>query len=311
LAPKQRTKNKKIVMTIQTAWQWGYKNLQKKSTSASLDTEVLLSFVIKKPKEFLYTHPEKKITARQFKKINQKIKLRSKNWPIAYLISRQGFYGLDFLVDKNVLIPRPETELIVEEAIKTIKAAEENKQKIILIDIGTGSGCIPITIGKKIHSHFSSSSASGKKSVLKILATDISSPALKIARHNAQKHKIKIQFLKRNLLGGFLNSPILNSQSTLIITANLPYLTAKQMREKTIQKEPRQALFGGKDGLYYYQQLLEQLNKIKPAQAIVFLEIDPAQNKKIQSLIKKILPGTQVEIKKDLAKKDRLVIIKI
>lgn len=279
-------------MIISEALHWGYQNLQKKSTSANLDTEVLLSFIIKKPKEFLYTHPEKKITAGQFKKFNQNIRRRAQNWPLAYLTGHKEFFGLDFLVDKNVLIPRPETELMAEEAIKTIKTSE---QKNILIDVGTGSGCLPIAIGKNIFSY------------LKILAVDISSPALKIAHRNTQKHKIKIQFLKSNLLQKFLSSAILNSKLPLIITANLPYLTSKQMKEKTIQKEPRQALFGGQDGLYYYQQLLEQIKKINPSQAIIFLEIDPAQNKKIQSLIKKILPGTPVEIKKDLAGKERVV----
>lgn len=286
-------------MTISESLQWGYKNLRKKSASAGLDAEVLLAFVLNKNKEFLYTFPERKLSKQQLKKFKKIISQKIRGVPVAYLVGHKEFYGLDFIVNKNVLIPRPETELIVDEVLKKIIT---NSNKNILIDIGTGSGCIPVAISQHIKNN------RGKNL---FFATDTSSSALKIARRNARRHQVKIHLLKGNILQPFIKQWKSSATTSLIITANLPYLTTEQMKEKTIKFEPRQALHGGKDGLDLYLKLLQQIKKMNPPTADIFLEIDPAQSKKISSLIKKILPKTRVEIKKDLARKDRLVTIKI
>ncbi|MFH1226121.1 MAG: HemK/PrmC family methyltransferase, partial [bacterium] len=116
-----------------------------KIDSAFLDADILLAFTLKKPKEFLYSYPEKKLTKNQLAKFNQLINRRAKREPVAYLINRKEFYGLDFYVDKNVLIPRPLTETLVEEIIKKVK-----NKKVVIADIGTGSGCIAITLKKHL-----------------------------------------------------------------------------------------------------------------------------------------------------------------
>ncbi|MCX6778734.1 MAG: peptide chain release factor N(5)-glutamine methyltransferase [Candidatus Magasanikbacteria bacterium] len=291
-------------MDISKSLSWGYQKLKKKSTSAILDSEVLLAMILKKSKEFLYTYPEHNLTATQLTKFKKLINQRAKGAPIAYLLGYKEFFGLNFIVNKNVLIPRPDTELLVEEVTGQIKKTEGNK-KIILIDAGTGSGCIPVVIGKR-----SFDSVLRTPLRMTILATDISASALTVARHNAQKNKVKIKFFQGNLLEPLSKILYKNSKAQIFITANLPYLTTKQMKEKTIQKEPRLALYGGKDGLELYQKLLQQIQNLKLTPATIFLEIDPSQKQKILTLIKKILPNAKAEIKKDLAKKNRLVIIK-
>jgi len=270
-----------------------------KNLSSHLDAEVLLCFVIKKEKEFLYTHPEYQLTKKQTTEYTKLLKRRSKNEPIAYLVGHKEFYGLDFIVNKNVLIPRPDTEIMIEEVLKKINSLNT---KFNLIDIGTGSGCIPITIA-----HLSKDNKN-----IKIFASDISTSAIKIANQNAKNNKVKINFLKGNLLTSVLKNEILDTQIPLIITANLPYLTAKQIKkEQSIQQEPYLALYGGTNGLVLYKKLLDQIKKLSLKQAIpfIFLEIDPSQTIKIQKLIKKILPLGSVEIKKDFGNKNRLVII--
>jgi len=308
-------------MTINQSLNWAIKELKKaKINSAVLDAEVLFGFSIKKPKEFLFAHPDYKLKTHELKNIKKYIARRKKHEPIAYIIGTKEFYGLNFLVDKNTLIPRPETEMMVENAIK-IATTEiqksrntEKKARINLIDVGTGSGCIPISILKQ--------------SPVKITTTaiDYSAKALKIARKNSAKHKVKIKFLKGDLLLPIKKLPT----GEIVITANLPYISESQYKKLSpeIKKyEPKSALIAGKDGLDYYRELLANLSLffLTPPNLpfkkmggerhgndiTILLEIDPSQSTKIKETINKIFPDAKVEIQKDLAKRDRLVIIKI
>ncbi len=276
------------------------------------EVEILLAHILQKPREFVLAHPEQKIIKTKKQKIIKIIKERSKGVPMAYLTGHKEFFGLDFLVNKNVLIPRPDTELMVEEVLKEIKTT--NYRLLTIVDIGTGSGCIPISITKTLHN---SSPYKGEVGGgFAVFAIDISPQALTVARKNARLNKTKIKFLQGNLLEPFSKSYKLKAKSyQLIITANLPYLTPKQIKqESSIQHEPRLALVAGLDGLKYYRKLLKQIRLLTidyRLSTIVYLEIDPSQTSSIKSLIKKTLPQAKIEIKKDLAKKDRLVIIKI
>lgn len=279
---------------------WAIKELKKaKIDSAALDAEVLLSFVLKKDKTFLFSNSEKKLTNRQLEKFKKLILRRRKFEPIAYIINNKEFYGLDFYVDKNVLIPRPETELMVEESIKIIG---NSKRRIILIDVGTGSGCVLISILRQIPDFAGMA-----------WGIDFSRGALKIARKNAQKYGVlgRTQFVYSNLLENIK----FKKNKKYIITANLPYLTNNQYEKlpSEIKKyEPKSALIGGKDGSDYYQKLFLSLASAELTRgSIILLEIDPSQKKSIKKFIKKYFPKTRIEIKKDLARRDRLVIIKL
>ena len=286
---------------------------QKYSSTPSLDLDLLLSHTLKKPKEFLFAHPEHTLSLWEKIKFRHLLHLYKRGVPIAYITHYKEFFGLNFYVNKHTLVPRPDTEIMVEEAIKKIKDQKSNIKDMILIDVGTGSGCIPISIIKTL-----------KQGNIKAIATDISKPALQVAQKNAERHGVEIKFLHGNLLepilehpptpleGGFSKFQIPNS---ITITANLPYLTQEQFQnEPSIQHEPYSALVAEEQGLKPYKELLAQIKQLLATcnlQLAAFFEIDPSQTTLIISEIKKSLPAAQVQVVPDLAGRDRVVCFKI
>lgn len=262
-----------------------------------LDWTILVSYTINQPKEFVYTHREFCLNLRQQFKLWRLIKKYKQGHPIAYLVGHKEFYNLNFLVNKHTLIPRPDTEIMVSEAIEIIN----NNPQITLIDIGTGSGCIPIAILKNI------------KNKISTIATDISNKTLVVAQKNATTHLVKINFRTGNLF-----SPIKQNNTTtnnLIITANLPYLTYEQTNnEKSIKKEPYSAIYGGNNGLDLYRQLIDQIiiffKSNRPQKIFLLLEIDPKQASEIKQIIIEKISNAEIKIRQDLAGLDRLVVIK-
>ncbi|MDD5289654.1 MAG: peptide chain release factor N(5)-glutamine methyltransferase [Patescibacteria group bacterium] len=285
-------------------------------------------------KSLLYAHPELELTKSQEKKYKKFIARRSKNEPVAYILGQKEFFGLDFWVNKNVLIPRPETEMMVEEVInqltinnKQSRVLGTKKQKIIIIDVGTGSGCLIISILKNLL-------VANCWLLIDAVATDISERALAVAKKNARLHGLtkKIRFIKSDLLNFLLSSrgPIksdrwdleipsapsgLQNDMKIIVTANLPYLPEKIYRRnyQGLKFEPRTALVAKNNGLFLYEKLLKQIKQltINNKQLTIFLEILPFQKPLLEKLIKKHLPKANVKFKKDLAKKWRVAVIKI
>lgn len=294
-----------------------FSDVLKTSPLPRLETEVLMAFLLKKNREFLLTYPETKITTALFKRYQILTQKRLAGWSIAVLIGEKEFYGRKFAVDKNVLIPRPETELIVEEILDVIETQPADSN-LFLADIGTGSGAIIVSLASEIFQQ-------DRKRFAKIVwrGVDISAAALKIALGNSilYKQSKNIKFLSGNLLEPLVNRKDLNYllNDNLIIAANLPYLTSKQVAaSSSIKKEPRLALIAGQDGLKYYRQLFRQVGVIyrdreaNPRRSIViFCEIDSSQAKSITVLAKKILPRSEVVIKKDLAGRKRLAIVSL
>lgn len=239
------------------------------------EAEILLSYILKKPREFLLAHPEFEARRSQVMCYELCVTRRIKGEPIAYLAGHKEFYGLDFFVNKNVLIPRPETEMMVEEAFHIT----HNSKPVTFIDIGTGSGCVIISLCKQLLSCGCPQLRSAR-----FFGIDISKPALAVALKNAKLHGVnkRIKFLYGDLLklilkncGGrvlcgktlleqnpkhlkYLNNP----KYPIIITANLPYLTPAQVKNSpSIQYEPRLALTAGPDGLKYYRRLFKQIKR--------------------------------------------------
>jgi release factor glutamine methyltransferase len=195
------------------------------------------------------------------------------------------FYKLKFKLTPDVLIPRPETELLVDEVLKL----KPNS----VVDVGTGSGCIAISIAKN--------------SQIKVIAVDISEKALKVAEQNAKFQKVEDQiiFLQSDLLS-FLN----NLSKFDVIVANLPYIpTARLMHIDPLvsQFEPTQALDGGVDGFEVYRKLFSQMREKNITPKVLVAEIDEEQGEVALAEARKYFPQAQVEIKKDLAKKDRFL----
>ena len=233
-------------ISIQQALNSASKKFKKnKIKSAHLDAEILLSFILKKDKAFLYQRPDHKLTPNQLSHFQRLIVRRAKGEPIAYLTQHKEFYGLYFMVNKHVLIPRPETELLVSQVLK-------NKKIKRLAEIGTGCGCIAISLAKN-------------NPDLKIYATEISASALDVAKKNSFFHKTnkKIIFKKGNLL-----QPLKGLEFDAIV-ANLPYLKKNYHKSKRtaenigLDYEPPGALYAGPTGLELYQNLFQQIQKIQ------------------------------------------------
>lgn len=281
---------------------------QTKIDYPELEAELILAQVLKKSREFVLAHPELQLSKFQENDLSKMVKRRIDGEPLAYLLGYKEFYGLNFKVNKNILVPRPETELMVDEVLKQVGTKKHQAQNCIFIDVGTGSGAIIISLFKNLPLDFQANSH--------FFGLDISRSALNIAIKNAEYNqlKFKIKFLQSNLITKILNSKLqTNEKSCIFILANLPYLTQKQIKNSpSIQKEPLLALNGGKNGLEYYHKLLKQLKllnqKYFQTKIKFFLEISPEQDEKIKQLIMKNEFKQKVEIKKDLAKKKRLVI---
>ena len=209
------------------------------------------------------------------------IKKRSSGFPLQYITQEVNFYKSKFYVDNNVLIPRPETEILIEECLDFIK--KNNIQNPKIIDIGTGSGAIAISIAKEI-----------PKS--KIFAVDISKKAIEIAKNNAKNHDVKINFVEGNLFGG------IDSNFDVVIS-NPPYIMSEKIKnlQKEVLHEPILALDGGKDGVSVISKIIRQsLNKINTANPSgIFIEIDPQILKPLEKILFELCKDFQVNIKND------------
>lgn len=261
-----------------------------KVPSAELDAEILLAHAVSKNRTKLYSDSDLPLTESQRKVFNDLLARRASREPVAYLVGEREFYGLPFYISRQVLIPRPETERLVEIALKRLE--EMGTARPRLADIGTGSGAIAIAI------------ASNDKKV-KVTALDLSPEALKLARRNAKRHKVfqSISFKRSDLLseaGGPFD----------LIVANLPYLTNRQITDlpnDIKEYEPRLALAGGPDGLHIYERLLGQLQNATHEASIVLCEIGPNLKTGFEQLVKCLLPQeTRVRFYDDLAGRTRV-----
>lgn len=228
-------------------------------TTAHLDALVLAELASGQDRASLLANPESRISNPEFEKL---IKQRATRVPVAHLTGTKEFYGLEFIVSPNVLSPRPESEKIVELAIKHAPRGSR------LIDVGTGCGALAIAIGKH-------------RPDLKVTATDISPAALKIAQSNVQRLRADIRLIKSDLLLGLTN-PICQ-----VVVANLPYLKDDAELTPEAAKEPRVALAGGADGLDLYRKLFEQLPRHLAKPGFVFIESDPWQQPELIKMASK------------------------
>ncbi len=300
-------------MTIKQALSWANQKLKSKNIpSAHLDAEVLLCYLLNVTKvtevtnvtkEWIYANSAYRLPSTAYRKYKKIIEKRARYEPVAYITSKKEFYGLDFYVNNSLLIPRPETELLVEEVLKAIRDMRY-EIRFNIVDVGTGSGCIAISLAKKL-------AISNKQ--LTIYATDISKKALEVAKLNAKKHNVqnRITFLQGDLLIPVTSDKIQETRIDIIV-ANLPYVKDQEMEKlpNGIKKyEPKTALYGGKEGLDYYKKLLYQIRKYLNKKVKIFLEISPYQTDLVKIIAKKYFPQGKIEIKKDYSRLDRIVLI--
>ncbi|MBR2712989.1 MAG: peptide chain release factor N(5)-glutamine methyltransferase [Bacilli bacterium] len=207
--------------------------------------------------------------------------------PVQYIVGNVDFYGNKLFVNKNVLIPRFETEELVDNTIKFVK--KNFKDKVNILDIGTGSGAIAISLKKELDSN--------------LTATDISKEALEVAKKNAKYNKVNISFTNTNLFDD------INDKFDVVIS-NPPYIAFDEEIEDIVKNnEPNIALYASNDGLYYYEEILKNINRILKDKYLISFEIGMNQGEKIKELASKYLRNYNIEVKKDMQNRDRMVFI--
>ena len=246
---------------------FGASELRRKKISTSrLDSELLLSKILDKNREEILINLEKKICQKHFLKYKQLIQRRSQCEPIAYIVKEKEFWSKNFLVSSDTLIPRPETELIVEKLTKIFE-----EKKISILDIGTGTGCILISLLSELKDS-------------KGIGIDISKKALRIAEKNSEQHgmKNKIKFFHKSLDSKFY-------QKFDLIVSNPPYIKKseiKNLKEDVRKFEPRIALDGGNDGLDLIKKVIYKSKYILKIKGMLALEIGNEQFKKVSKILK-------------------------
>ena len=250
---------------------------------AHLEGELLLRHALKINRTQLYLDLDHKLSPEEGETFQQLIERRLSGEPSAYITEHCEFYGLDFYVDRRVLIPRPESELLVEEALSL---AQEHRL-LTIAEIGTGGGAIAISLALELPQ-------------TKIYASDISASALEVALINCQKHGVVDRVC---LLCGNMLDPV--PEPVDLAVANLPYV--KESELSGIMFEPRLALNGGSDGIEKIRQLCQQAgSKLRPG-GFLLLEIGQGQGKEVTTMLNALFPGGRIKLMPDLSGIDRVV----
>lgn len=219
-------------------------------------------------------------------KLKEGLKKLEKGKPVQYIVGNVDFYDVNLLVNENVLIPRFETETLVE---KTINYSKELTKPLNILDIGTGSGAIAITLAKHLNCH--------------VLATDISKEALKTALENAKRNNVQIEFKQSDILK--------NIQGKFdIIISNPPYISKEETIDELVKNnEPHIALYAEEQGLYFYRNILENIKPYLKEKSLIAFEIGMTQSNAITKIAENYLPHSKIITEKDLTGKDRYIFI--
>jgi release factor glutamine methyltransferase len=271
--------------------------------SPKLDSEVLLGYVLACTRAQLYAHPERVLSEEERSRFEQLVVRRCQHEPVAYLVGQKAFYGLDLVVDPRVLIPRPETELLVDMVLDVVlqydvaSSRGRNGRKpaggqLLVADIGTGSGAVSVAV------------AANTESTL-VYAVDISQEALEVAQTNARRHGLehRIRFLHGDLL-----APL--PELVDIIAGNLPYVAQSEwpkLAPGITNYEPPLALLGGADGLDYIRRLLDQAPGYLKSGGVVLLEVGANQGSAVAEMAQRRFPGALVEVLTDYSFRERIV----
>jgi len=264
--------------------------------SARLDAEVLLAHVMRTSRTGLYMKSEGCLTDSQLNKFTELIDRRLQREPVSYLTGEKEFMSLEFRVTRDVLIPRPETEILVEWVIKKVEKLLLSNNNTIILDVGTGSGAIAVSLAKYVP-------------LVKVWALDVSEKALALARENAQRMSVghRIEFLCSDLLTGI--PPGLKGGVDFIV-ANLPYIPSADIPhlQAEVKFEPVTALDGGGDGLDLYRRLIPQARDVLKTGGWLGMEMGISQTKALASLLPDSCWGGGVQVLKDYAGLDRFIV---
>lgn len=257
-----------------------------------LGSELLLAFVLDRNREYLLAHPQEVLTEGSLERYRALSGRMLAGEPVAYLFGKKEFFGLEFFVDRRVLIPRPETEHLVEYVLNFVKEKEIREPNIL--DLGTGSGCIAVSLARHLPS-------------ARVTASDVSMEALEVAKKNAVFHGVagRTEFFHADLLEG-IDGPF------DVIALNLPYIGEKRfsfVSKSAVDYEPHLALFGGEDGLSLYRVFFEQLSLKKWRPSLLAGEFGFLQKDELHDLISGVFPSAEVRFEQDYAHIDRMFVV--
>ncbi len=272
--------------TIRDALKSAYAQLARSSTPR-LDAQVLLCEVLKVEKSYLVAFDERELAPAELHAFARMLARREAGEPIAYIRGTAEFYGLEFAVSPDVLIPRPETEHLVEAALQW----GHQRDSRVAADIGTGSGAIAVTVAKHLPG-------------CAMHAVDVSEAALTLAQRNARANGVTMTFHQ-----GHLAQPLIEVGMRVdLLLANLPYIRSDELPTLEVsQHEPLSALDGGADGLDFIRELLGQVPQVCEAGALILLEIGAEQGRAVADFARKTLQPSSVQVMQDYAGLDRVV----
>lgn len=258
---------------------------------ARLDAEVLLAHVLKMDRVQLYVKYDLPLKEEELEAYRELVLKRVKRVPVAYLTGKKEFMSLELMVNGDVLIPRPETELLVEEIINYCK--EQGYTSPNIVDIGTGNGAIAVALGYYLPE-------------ARVLGIDISEEALKVASLNIKKHGLeeRVKVLKGDLLEPLIR---MGKKNVDLVVSNPPYIDEAGMEELSpeVKQEPALALKGGSDGLTFYRKIIPQASKVLKAGGSLFLEVGAQQGEAVQALFDGV--WSDIVLKQDYAGQDRII----
>lgn len=263
------------------------------SDTPALDASVLLAHILNKPRTWVMAHLELSLTSEEQKQLDDSLARFENGEPFPYILGHWEFFGLDFEVTRDVLIPRPETELLVEKAIAWL---QESTGRSMVADIGTGSGVIAVSIAVNV-------------SNARLLATDVSHAALHVAHRNATKLNVadRIEFVHCDILPQRSEQFQIGNQVDLIC-ANLPYIPTGTLQSLPIyEREPTLALDGGADGLELFRKVMKIAPNWLAPNGLILLEIEASQGSQALKLAHDTFAQAQIHLYPDLTGRDRLL----
>jgi release factor glutamine methyltransferase len=261
------------------------------SASARLDAELLAAHALQLRRIDLYLQFDRPLRNDELESVREMVRRRGHGEPVAYITGVREFYGREFAVSRDVLIPRPETETLVQVALDHIRAVADGRSVLRVADLGTGSGCIAVTLACELPE-------------ITVIATDLSGAALRVAQANASRHGVseRVTFVEASWADA-VEGPL------DVVVSNPPYVTDGEFAqtERDVHAfEPETALLGGEDGLRAYRALLDSIRDRTSGVSAVFLEVDPRRAAAVLELAQAAIPGSSAELHADLTGRARV-----
>ena len=287
---------KPVTVDVRSALREAIHRLREASVpSHTLAAELLLMHALGRDRAWIYAHPEEALDPGISTHYFELVARRAAGVPTQYLTGKQEFWGLELEVSPDVLIPRPETEHVVEVALERL-GQNRTREPLRIADVGTGSGCLAIALVRELPS-------------AQVVATDISAAALEVARRNAACHGVtdRIEFIECSLLEALLHSPLVTSRSPLsfdLIVSNPPYVGRAEehlLPRDVREHEPVQALFAGEHGHELYASLIDQAGRLLAPGGLLVLELGYNSRERVDALVSAASGWIHVSVTQDLA----------